>query len=284
MPRTGLRGSIAAARAGTRRARRAAVSTWAGILCALLSAGVAGPVAADSSAPPEPPPTFLSAGPAVVITPAYPGASAQRTFLMPDLEGQYHDWLYISGTDLLGVYAYNHQGNKAGAAIVYDFTERLEKDSSRLTHLNDVDATTRFKLFIEQRIAMFSGGLRASTDIGGHNLGTVAQAYLNLLLPLTSKGFVTVGPGMTWSDSHYMRGFYSVSAEQSALSGLPQYEAHQGISDLYGELVAGYQLSSRWALGLDVIFARLQGDAANSPFTEARSQTTWQASILYKIR
>jgi MipA family protein len=131
---------------------------------------------------------------------------------------------------------------------------------------------------------MFAGGLRAATDIGGHNLGTVAQAYLNLLLPLTSKGYLTVGPGMTWSDSHYMRAFYGVSPEQSGLSGLPQFQARQGVSDIYGELVAGYELSSRWALGLDVIYAHLQGDAARSPFTESRSQTTWQVSILYRFK
>jgi outer membrane scaffolding protein for murein synthesis (MipA/OmpV family) len=66
-----------------------------------------------------------------------------------------------------------------------------------------------------------------------------------------------------------MRAFYGVSPEQSALSGLPQFQAHQGISEVYGELVAGYELASRWALGLDVTVARLQDDAAESPFTES---------------
>ena len=110
------------------------------------------------------------------------------------------------------------------------------------------------------------------------------QAYLNLLLPLTSHGFLTIGPGVTWSDQHYMRAFYSVSAEQSELSGLPQFEARRGISDIYGELVAGYEISSRWAVGLDAVYARLQGDAADSPFTESRAQTSWFASILYKFK
>src|SRR5580658_452451 len=70
----------------------------------------------------------LAFGPAVEITPSYPGARSQRTFALPDIEAQYHDWLYISGTDLLGVYAYNHDNTQAGAAIEWDFTERLAKD------------------------------------------------------------------------------------------------------------------------------------------------------------
>jgi outer membrane scaffolding protein for murein synthesis (MipA/OmpV family) len=223
-------------------------------------------------------------GPAVEITPTYPGAKDSRTFALPDIEGQYDNWLYISATDLLGVYLYNRSGNKAGAAITYDFTERLAKDSPHLAHLDDVDTTTRFKVFLEQRVAMFAGGFNVATDVGGHNEGTLAQAYLNLLLPLTARGFVTIGPGLTWSDKHYMRAFYSVSAEQSALSGLPQFDAGSGISDVHGELVAGYQISSRWSLGLDVVVAYLRGDAAHSPFTEANAQTTWLASVLYRFR
>jgi MipA family protein len=250
-------------------------------MCALAPAERA--ARADTTIPEEPP-TFLSVGPAVQVQPKYPGASSSRTFLLPDVEGQYHNWLYVSATDLIGVYAYNHQGDKAGAAIEYDFSERLARDSPSFTHLGDVSTTPRLKLFIEQRIAMFSGGARVATDIGGHDEGTVAQAYLNLLLPLTAHGFVTVGPGLTWSDSRYMSAFYGVSASQSEVSGLPQFQAHPGISDVYGELVAGYEISSRWAVGLDLTVARLQGDAADSPFTSARTQTTWLASILYKFK
>jgi outer membrane protein len=267
--------SIAAARPAPRLRRPA---------LAALTCLVAAPGARADSGFTDPPATFLSAGPAVMVTPSYPGAKTQRTFALPDLEGQYHNWLYISGTDLVGVYAYNRQGNKAGAAIAYDFTERLQNDSRQLGPLKDVEPTPRLKLFIEQRVAMFVGGLRAATDIGGHDEGTVAQAYVNLLLPLTAHGFVTLGPGLTWSDRHYMNAFYSVTAEQSEISGLPQYQAHPGISDLYGEVLAGYELSSRWALALDVTYARLHGDAADSPFTLARAQTTWFASVLYKVR
>jgi|HubBroStandDraft_1064217.scaffolds.fasta_scaffold00661_16 outer membrane protein len=227
----------------------------------------------------------LAFGPAVEITPSYPGARSQRTFALPDIEAQYHDWLYISGTDLLGVYAYNHDNTQAGAAIEWDFTERLAKDSALLSHLGDVSTTPRFKLFFEPRLAAWlSGGVEAATDIGGHDEGTVAQAHVELLLPLTARGFVSLGPGVSWSDRRYMRAFFAVSAAQSALSGLPEYQAHAGVSDVYAEAIAGYQLSRRWALGLDVTVAHLQNDAAHSPFTAARAQTTWLGSLLYTFR
>ncbi len=238
---------------------------------------------ADDAGFPEPPATFLSVGPAVQVTPEYPGARDSRTFLLPDIEGQYHNWLYISATDLLGVYAYNHGGDKLGAAVLYDFTERLEKDSPKFAQLGDVSTTLRAKLFAEKRLAMFSIGGTVATDIGGHNLGTVAQAHVALLLPLTKDGYLSIGPGLTWSDQHYMRAFYGVSPQQSVISGLPQFDAGSGISDMYIEAVAGYQISSRWAVTVDGIAARLHGDAADSPFTETRSQISVLASITYKI-
>ena len=227
----------------------------------------------------------LSVGPAVEITPTYPGAGTLRTFVLPDVEMQYHGWLYISATDLIGVYAYNHDGTKAGAAIEWDFTERLARDSPRLTHLGDVSTTPRFKLFFEPRLARWlSAGIEAATDIGGHDEGTVVQAHLELLLPLTAHGYVTIGPGVTWSDSRYMTAFYGVTAEQSELSGLAQFVAREGVSDVYLEAVAGYELSHRWAVGLDLTVAALQGDAAHSPFTEQRRQSTLLAAVLYRLR
>jgi outer membrane scaffolding protein for murein synthesis (MipA/OmpV family) len=232
---------------------------------------------------PEPPPTFLSLGPGVQVTPEYPGASHSRTFLLPDIEAQYRNWLYISATDLLGVYAYNHGGDKLGAAILYDFTERRERDSPKFTGLGDVPTTLRLKLFAEKRIAMFSMGATVATDLGGHELGTIAQAHVALLLPLTAHGFASIGPGITWSDQHYMRAFYGVSPQQAEVSGLPQFAAGSGVSDIYLEAVAGYDISSRWTVTVDAIAARLHGDAADSPFTEQRSQVSALASVTYKI-
>ena len=239
--------------------------------------------AADTNVP-DPPATFLSVGPAVQVVPEYPGAKDSRTFLLPDIEGQYHNWLYISATDLLGVYAYNHGGDKLGAALMYDFTEREEKDSPKFAQLGGVPTTLRLKLFAEKRLAMFSIGGTVATDVGGHNLGTVAQAHVALLLPLTAHGFMSIGPGVTWSDEHYMRAFYGVSAQQSVISGLPQFDATSGISDMYLEAVAGYDISSRWSVTVDAIAARLHGDAADSPFTQTRSQVSVLASITYKIK
>jgi hypothetical protein len=62
------------------------------LLLGLLALCAASAVPADATTPPEPA-TFLSVGPALEITPTYPGASSARTFALPDVEAQYDNWL-----------------------------------------------------------------------------------------------------------------------------------------------------------------------------------------------
>ncbi len=57
------------------------------MLLGLLALCAVSAAAADATMPPEPA-TFLSLGPAVEITPTYPGAKTSRTFALPDVEGQ----------------------------------------------------------------------------------------------------------------------------------------------------------------------------------------------------
>jgi outer membrane scaffolding protein for murein synthesis (MipA/OmpV family) len=262
--------------AGRARAPRAPAAALA-VSIALLS----GAARADVS---EPPASYLQVGPGVYVQPAYPGANFRRSFFLPDIEAQYHNWLYVSATDLLGVYVYNHAGTQLGAALEWDFTERRASDSPAFAKLGDVPTTPRLKVFARTRIAMFSGGVNVATDVGGHGEGTLAQAHVELLLPLTSHGFLSIGPGVIWSDSKYMAVFYGVTAEQSTLSGLPQFDAGSGVSQVYAELFADYQISSRWSLALDAVVGHLEHGAAHSPFTSQLRQSTILASLLYRIR
>jgi MipA family protein len=251
------------------------------ILPALAALGTLIAVTAGSRAD-EAQPSSLSVGPAVQITPRYPGVRASRMFLLADVEAESGDW-YISGTDLIGLRIVNRAQTKAGVALEYDFTERRARDVPHGAALRDVHTTPRFKVFVEQDLAMFAGTASMATDVGAHHEGTIAQAQIQLQLPVTKNGFFTIGPGVTWSDSHWMRAFYGVSAEQSAQTGLTEFDARPGVSDIDIEAVAGYQFSKRWSAGFDVTLARLERSAANSPFTVTRSQTTALVSMGYKI-
>jgi hypothetical protein len=184
-------------RAAGGRARGARSGT--GILLGLLGLCAAAAVSADTTLPPEPA-TFLSLGPAVEITPTYPGASTSRTFALPDVEAQYDNWLYMSAGPL-------------GRVCQPPYSCR-----SRRT------------------VSSASG-----PQSPGRTLTTCAPSSAYHPSRVRSRGY---------RSSQHIRASATCTA-----NALP-----------------ATNFSSRWALGLDVTVARLQGDAADSPFSPRRAR------------
>jgi outer membrane scaffolding protein for murein synthesis (MipA/OmpV family) len=237
--------------------------------------------AAASADVPVDPGTYLSVGPGIYLQPTYPGASGTRGFFLPYIDAEYHDWLYSNAADLLGVYAYKTPTTQMGAAIQYDFTERLNKDDARFRFLRDVRATPRIKLFASHTIGLLTGDVNVATDVAGRDQGTLAQANLSLAIPFVPKFFFSVGPGLTWANSTYMQSFFGITPGQSLVSQLPAYDARAGIVDLHINALANYTISKRWSLGTTTYWARLHGDADGSPITQRRSQLTVIAFLAY---
>jgi len=255
-------------------AARTALCIWVGVGCHTA-------VAAD---PPLESATNLSIGPGEFLTPSYPGARSSRGFLLPYVDAEYAGRLYTNASDLIGVYAYKTVGDALGAALQYDFTERLDKDDARFHNLRDIRATPRFKLFADKTIGPFTGDINVATDIANRGQGTLGQANLWATLPFIKHWLFSVGPGITWADERYMHSFFTITPSQAAVSPLSAYEARAGILDLHLNGVVTYEISSRWSVGASAYAARLRGDAAGSPVTLRRDQTTALAWLVYKIK
>jgi MipA family protein len=227
--------------------------------------------------------TNLSIGPAVYVTPSYPGASSTRGFALPYIDAEFDNLLYSNAADLLGIYAYKSPTGNLGAAIQYDFTERLGKDDYRLRFLKEIKATPRGKLFASKTIGIITGDVNVATDLANRGQGTLAQANLWVTIPFIRKWIFSAGPGLTWADHQYMSTFFAVTPAQSALAPLSVYSTKASIADLHLNGIATYEISSRWSIGTSVYAARLRGDAENSPITLRHSQITALGWIVYKI-
>jgi MipA family protein len=228
--------------------------------------------------------TNLSIGPAVYVTPSYPGASSSRGFALPYLDAEYAGRFYTNASDLVGVYAYKTVGDALGAALQYDFTERLSKDNGDFKYFSDVKATPRFKLFADKTIGAFTADFNIATDIAGRGQGTLAQANLFVTIPIVPKWVFSFGPGLMWADHEYMTTFFTITPQQAAVSPLHSYTAGAGVDDLHLNAIVTYAISSRWGIGASAYEARLHGTADGSPVTTRREQTTALAWLVYKVR
>jgi outer membrane protein len=231
----------------------------------------------------------FTAGLGVVSQPKYPGSSETKTSALPMFSanrGRY----FIGGLPGAGVPA------GVGAFLVQDAHWRVgvglggnldkprkESDSARLYGMGDISATALGSVFASYSDSWWKVGGNVVTDLAGKDQGTRATLDLEARYSPMEQLMLTAGPSITWADSKYTQTFFGVTAAQSASSGLAAYTAKSGINSVSFNIGANYQLTQQWGLGARLSASSLRGDAADSPITEKKTQTTVGVFASYRF-
>jgi MipA family protein len=247
------------------------------ILIGVLPAAALAQEAAEEESP-QKAGVRITLGGGIGVTPKYPGADGYRVRALPVIGIGYGRFFAggDSGGDTGGALGVNFLSGPAwrlGVALAPGFgTARRESDHPSLEGTGDIDRTTRAVVFGGYTWRWLSARLRVAPDIGGNDQGTLAFFDLSARYRVTPQLTFSAGPGITWADDDYMTTFFGVSAEQSARSGLPVYEAKGGVHALRFGVGAGYRIDRAWSVGARLGVSRLEGDAAPSPITRDRNQ------------
>ncbi|TCK42062.1 outer membrane scaffolding protein for murein synthesis (MipA/OmpV family) [Paraburkholderia sp. BL8N3] len=225
----------------------------------------------------------VSIGPGVMVTPVYPGSQRLELIPLPSLDISYDDRIFSQGLDVLGVNALKGDAYHVGAAVTFDFVSRKESDDARLRGLGNVHSGPKLKLFADYSVSLLTGSVALYQDIGGTGQGMQISTDLAANLPLTERLLVSVGPGFTWANSVYARTLFGVSPQQSAASGMPQFDATSGIRDVHLNAYASYDFTKHWTASLLVTTGWLQNFAAHSPITERRTELNAFAAVNYRF-
>jgi MipA family protein len=113
-------------------------------------------------------------------------------------------------------------------------------------------------------------GVSVTTAISGGVTGGHVTPYASVWVPLSTRLFVGVGGGLTWSSESFMQQRFGVSPEASAASGLPAYSAGAGMRQYYLWPAVIYRLSKEWYAGAGAFYQRITGDGADSPIVAQR--------------
>ena len=89
--------------------------------------------------------------------------------------------------------------------------------------------------------------------------------------------------GVTWTDNDYAKTFFGISADQSARSGLPVYDAKSGINTVRFSLGANYRVNANWGIAARFTGAKLRNDAAESPVTVDKTQNSFAIFATYRF-
>ena len=225
----------------------------------------------------------------MVSSPAYPGSAKQKSDFVPLLLASKGP-LFIGGVPGSGIplgVGYNFYQDpqlRVGVAVGGGLAKvRIAADHAQLSGLGDVNNTLRGSVFASYSAGPF--GLRGNivTDLGGNRQGTLASLDAEARGMLTEQLGVSFGPGLTWADGEYAQTVFGINAVQSAASKRPVYTAKSGINSIRLTLGADYRIDTHWGVRAFATTARLQGEAANSPITEKRTQNSAGVFVSYRF-
>lgn len=223
----------------------------------------------------------VAVGAGVGVAPRFPGSDNDRAHLAPAIHLAYGPFFFGAGG--LGVVLHRARGWRFGLNLLPG-AGRKESDDPHLAGLGDIDRTLRAGAFAVYLQPGWLARLNVATDIAGNHQGTIGRADVFLRLRGGEGLGFFGGPGITWGNREYMQAFFGVSADQSARSGLPAFDAGAGIASARLSAGAVYRLNARWRMVGSYSVARLTGDAGSSPITESRTQQFFLLSAVYLIR
>ncbi len=117
-------------------------------------------------------------------------------------------------------------------------------------------------------------------DLGDVYNGFNTTAFANFWLPVSSKVFIGLGGGLSWSAASYNRAFYGVTERESQLSGLPAYAPDSGTRQWYAWPAVIVQVSPNWYVGGGVFYQRMMSEASNSPIVSQRGdRNQWTGGV-----
>jgi outer membrane protein len=228
-------------------------------------------------------------GGGLALVPRYPGSDRHETRFFPIISLSFGR-VFVGGDPGggegggVGMRLFGAKNWTFGAALSADFGKaREESDDPRLQGLGDIDGTVRATLFAAYQYRWLALRAGVSPDIGGENQGTLARFDLFARYAAAERLIFSAGPGLTWASGQYARTFFAIDAEQSARSGLPQYEAARGLNNVRFSVGATYLISKDWTAGARAARGKLVGDAADSPVTADRWQDAFAVFLNHRF-
>lgn len=198
--------------------------------------------------------------------PDYEGSDSYDFVALPLVNVTYADTLFLR-TNTLGATFSPIENLSFGPLLSYAFG-RDEDDNDDLEGLGDVDPALLVGGFVGYEISRFELSVEVLRAVTGDHDGTVIEPSLSYGHEVTSALSLEVEVGATWASDDYMETFFGIDAGQAANSRLRRFDAEAGFKDINLSLGANYMLSESWALLGEVGYARLLGDAADSPLVD----------------
>jgi outer membrane protein len=246
--------------------------------------------------------TYVGLG--VIAAPDYLGASEKRTGVLPLLQAEWSNGVFVSGLS-----AGMHLSRRADL----EFGPLLAIDPGRdQDGIEQVGGASPYKGLLDGRAAGPAQGLYGMRDVRARlQAGGFVNYYLSPAVRLSNSVLYGAGnarDGIVWNISlqhmatdlaphhkvsltaglnlvnqHYNAAFFGVSPDESMTSGHPGYVPEGGLRDVYVGAGWNWALSPSWMVVSAARLARLRGDARHSPLVERPTNFTVSTGLVYRF-
>ena len=223
------------------------------------------------------------------VRPAYEGADSSRGEAIPYLR-LYGEHLFARTTQgmLEGGWRTKPSGAWVfGAQVAYE-DGRVTDDSAFLKdhHFEDLAPGASVGLHAEGDWEIGDMPINALVRYRQNlDLDQGAQADLRLTAGIFSQWRVDAGVfgQLTWANGRSTQNYFGITPQQSALTGLPEYNADSGLRYVQLGLLGSVNLSEHWLIPWGASVQRRLGDAADSPIVQDRTNWTINAGVAYRF-
>lgn len=231
-------------------------------------------------------PLQIQIGGAVQVAPTYEGSQSYRVIgvpvILPGANDDPDKRFQFRGLDHLQWALVSSNGFQFGPLAGYRMGR--DQDDGRLLHgLGDIDGGLVGGAFASYRFGALRASISYHHQLTGDETGGVVRLGLDGRHAVSKTVRITGGVGVTWADDDYMQSFFGITAAQALASGRAAYTAEAGLKDVNLNVGTELDLTPQWTLRLNGRYARLTGDAADSPVIESRDQWSGGAAITYKF-
>lgn len=200
--------------------------------------------------------------------PDYEGSDDYELDPLPLLELQYRDVFFFRNRELSVNLVPGSERFRLLVGAKYTWA-RDEDDNAALDGLGDIDdgfaGTLRGEYSLLRPVTLVA---ELERDVSGTHDGLLARLGTEVGVPLSEDLKAQLSVQGTWADENYMGAYYGIDPAQAAASGLPRHTAQAGVKDIETALDLRYALASGWSLDVGGAYARLLGDAADSPIVD----------------
>ena len=170
---------------------------------------------------------------------------------------------------------------------------RDDVDNERVDRMRDIDDTVEAGAFVKIPVRQvfdnkdeFEFEVEFLTDTGDVHEGYKVKFGLSYKYLLTKKLRLGASLSATYASEDYNQTYFGIDTDNSARSGLPQYEADGGFKDAGVGVNVLYLLNENWGVTGIASYKQLIGDAADSPIVDqegSSSQAMVGMGVLYRF-